>query len=154
MVKSFALLNLWWRKIDEHTIAVQVKDVESVIPLWSEIAKSRELHIQPYLYTIYKDIFVSLWNEKNFQKKNPIGISRQEILNYFYKVYRTPLDGYKLRIEMLPMLETAGLIYQEVDGDYRNRKLIFLTKPEELYSVEKGGVPSPAKVKEVMSMID
>ena len=55
------------------------------------------------------------------------GITRKDILGNHYKVYGRMLDSQQLRMEIIPMLETSGLIYEESDLIDKRKKLIFLS---------------------------
>ena len=59
-----------------------------------------------------------------------VGIVRQEVLAKHYAVYGRMLDNNQLRMQILPMLETAGLIVQEQDQNDKRKMLIF---PAALY---------------------
>ncbi len=58
---------------------------------------------------------------------NKQGISRQDIFKKHSQVYGRILEDFRLRQQILPMLETAGLITQEQDPNNRRRVLVFPT---------------------------
>ena len=69
------------------------------------------------------------WGEKNDDSKglSVLGLSRQEILQKHFAVYGRMLDTNQLRQQILPMLETAGLIVQEADQNDKRKMLIYPT---------------------------
>ena len=146
LVKSFALLNLWWRERDGSTITANEVDIENAFKLWETISVSQELNIPPFIYDIYTQIIVPAYNEKNKWAKDmtyglsedfeEVGVTRQQILEKHFAVYGRMLDSQQLRQQILPVLETAGLIYQEPQRDDRRKVLIFPTNFGETKNVE------------------
>lgn len=52
------------------------------------------------------------------------GINKNEILKKHFDTYGKMLPDWQLRQQIIPMLDTAGLITQEKDPDDRRQKLI------------------------------
>jgi hypothetical protein len=131
LVKSFALLNLWWRERNGSTITANDEDVEEAFKLWEKISISQELNLPPFIYDIYTQIILPAYNEKNefqsqvFDETPKNGITRQDILEKHYKFYGRMLDAQQLRQQIIPVLETSGLIYQEQDTSDKRKILIF-----------------------------
>ncbi len=132
IIKSFAILNLWWRERDGKTIIANANDVDEAFKLWAKISVSQELNLPPYVYNLYQEIILSAWEEKNDGRSasfeditGKLGITRQEILQKHYKIHGKMLDNSLLRMQILPMLETAGLITQEQDPNDKRKILIF-----------------------------
>jgi len=131
IIKSFALLNLWWRKRDGSSITANEEDIQNAIALWDRISQSQEYNLPPYIYSLYKKVIVPLWQEKqaNMAKSGAsggyLGITRQELMQKHYLVYNRMLDSHQLRQQILPMLETAGLIVQESSHYDKRKRLIF-----------------------------
>lgn len=151
LVKSFALLNLWWRERDGSTITANDEDIEQAFKLWEKISISQELNLPPFIYDIYTQIILPAYKEKNefksqvFSETPKNGITRQEILEKHYKVFGRMLDNQQLRQQIIPVLETSGLIYQEQDQTDKRKILIFpstffTTQPTENNSDEECGV--------------
>lgn len=134
-IKMFALLNLWWRPRQESVIEVSEEDINKAFALWDKISKSQELNLPPYVYSIFQEVILPAWNDKNILGDNlePAGISRQEILQKHFEVYGRMMDSNQLRQQILPMLEIAGLINQEQDPHNRRRMLIYLTNPSDKF---------------------
>ncbi len=136
LIKSLALLNLWWRERNGSTITANDEDIEEAFKAWSEIATSQELNLPPYIYNLYQEIILKAWRDKNANHDESIteivgvqGLSRQEILQKHYDVYGRMLDTNQLRQQILPMLETAGLITQEPDQSDKRKILVYPTVP-------------------------
>lgn len=148
LIKSFALLNLWHRERDESSIIANQEDINNAFDVWEQISESQELNLPPYIFNLYKDVIIPLWNEENELKKaiqslKERGLSRQDILKKHYQVYGRHLSENQLRREIIPMLDTAGLITQDQDPSDKRRILIYPTAPlntNENNSSEGGGV--------------
>ena len=158
IIKSFAILNLWWRERDGKTIIANAEDVDEAFKLWEKISVSQELNLPPYVYNLYQEIILPTWEEKNGGRSasfeditGKLGITRQEILQKHYKVHGKMLDNSLLRMQILPMLETAGLITQEQDPNDKRKILIFpvTTSEKERFegnSETEGGVENSEKL--------
>jgi len=139
LIKSFAILNVWWRERDGSTITANEQDVDDAFKLWEKIAVSQELNLPPYIYNLYKEVILPAWTAKNEGRNDAIeavtgrlGLSRQELLEKHFAVYGRMLDSHQLRQQILPMLETAGLIVQEQDKTDKRKMMIF---PSSLYQL-------------------
>jgi hypothetical protein len=162
LVKSYALLNVWHRERDGAVIYANEEDIEAAIRLWETISVSQELNLPPYLYDFYTDVILQAWKTKKdsleaafVDSEGRIGLSRNEILTKHREATGRLLNPEDMRLKMLPMLETAGLITQErnpdKDQDQRNR-LVYLVSPEnilgvirEINSAEEEGVNESEK---------
>jgi len=136
LVKTFALLNLWFRERNGQTIIANEDDISEAIKIWNKISESQELGIPPYIYSLYLKIVLTAFNEKNQiqdeeseQNIQGIGLTRQEIISKHFQVYGRALSDWKLRQEIIPMWESAGLITQERDIDDKRKILISPTTP-------------------------
>ena len=134
LIKSLALLNLWWREKDDSTITANNNDIEEAFKVWDKISVSQELSLPPYIYNLYQEVIEPLWQEKNDKRseefKDALGLSgltRREILQKHFETYGRMLDAIQLRQQILPMLEIAGLINQEVDPENKRQKLVYPT---------------------------
>ena len=132
LIKSFALLNVWWRDKNGSTITANQSDIDEAFKLWDKIAVSQELNLPPYIYNLYKEVILPAWEAKNDGRNEILeemvgkrGLSRQEVLEKHYAVYGRMLDGHQLRLQILPMLETSGLIIQEQDLNDKRKMLIY-----------------------------
>ncbi len=134
LIKSFALINLWWREKDETTIVANQDDIEQAFRVWEVISISQELNLPPYIFNLYQEVILKAWNEKNGNRNEDfaqatglLGLSRQELFQKHFEVYGRMLDTNQLRQQILPMLETAGLIVQEPDQNDKRKILIYPT---------------------------
>jgi hypothetical protein len=134
IIKSFALINLWWREKNGTTITANEDDIEQAFKIWDAISVSQELNLPPYIYNLYQEVILKAWNDKNSDKNENFieatgrfGLSRQELLQKHFEVYGRMLDTNQLRQQILPMLETAGLIVQEADLNDKRKMLIYPT---------------------------
>jgi hypothetical protein len=146
LVKSFALLNLWFRQRNGSTIVATEEDILDAFRVWDMVSKSQELNLPPYVYDIFNDVILAAWNEKNdgiSDESAKVGLSRQEITRKHYLLYGRALADASLRQQIIPMLEGAGLISQEVDSEDKRRYLIRPTNIQNIaqnYIEAKGGV--------------
>jgi len=132
LIKSFALINLWWREKSGTTITANEDDIEQAFKIWDAISVSQELNLPPYIYNLYQEVILKAWNDKNGNRSEEfveatglLGLSRQELLQKHFEVYGRRLDTNQLRQQILPMLETAGLIVQEADPSDKRKMLIY-----------------------------
>jgi hypothetical protein len=147
LAQALALFNLWHRDRDvEGNIYISEEDIEKAFAIYGEIAECQELGIPPYLHQMFKDIIEPLYLEKNSECKGgegtleryseyrsgegtPKGLARKEIISRHFDVYGRPLPEWLLRQEILPTLESVGLVFEEEDPDNRRRKLIYVASP-------------------------
>ncbi|MFH1253154.1 MAG: toprim domain-containing protein [Candidatus Uhrbacteria bacterium] len=136
LTKSFALINPWWRDKKGTTITANEDDIEEAFRLWDIVSESQELNLPPYVFNLYEEVILKAWNDKNDSRSESVkatfkkeGITRQELLQKHYDVYGRMLDVNQLRQQILPMLETAGLIDQEQDPSDKRKTLICPTVP-------------------------
>ena len=139
LVKSLALLNLWWRQREGTTIIANEEDVNQAFEIWNKIAVAQELNLPPYIYNLFLEIIMPLWNERPIDelRLEKLPISRQEIQNKHFEAYGRMLDGTKMVKEIIPTLETAGLIAQESDPYDRRKTLIRPMVPQATSGKEK-----------------
>jgi 5S rRNA maturation endonuclease (ribonuclease M5) len=136
LIKSSALLNLWFRDKDGSTIVANEADIEAAFKVWDLICESQELNLPPYIYQLYQEVILPAWNEKNKTRTGgfeevtgKLGLTRQDIIQKHYEVYGRFIPDWQLRQQIIPMLETAGLIIQERDPNDRRKMLIYPTTP-------------------------
>ena len=118
LIKSLALLNLWNRQGKEQDIIANEDDIKEAFEIWDKISESQELGIPPYIYRLYQEVIVPAWKEKEND------LSRQEIIQKHFQIYGRSLPDWQLRRQIIPMLDSAGLILQEPDPVDRRRMLI------------------------------
>ena len=118
VIKSLALLNLWHRERNGSTITASKEDIEEAFRIWDKVYESQELNLPPYVYSLFNEVI-----QPAYEKKES-GLTRREVMGKHVEVYGRPLADWQLRQQIIPMLETAGLIIQEPDPDDRRRILI------------------------------
>ncbi len=136
LIKSFALLNLWFRDKDGSTIVANQDDIEDAFKIWDCICESQELNLPPYIYQLHREVILPAWDEKNKNRAEEfeevtgeLGLARQDIIQKHYQVYGRFIPDWQLRQQIIPMLETAGLITQERDPNDKRKLLIYPTTP-------------------------
>jgi hypothetical protein len=127
LVKSLALLNLWWREREGASIMATQEDIDGAFTIWEKVAITQELNLPPYVYRLLQEVIMPLWDSKPISAvlNEKEGLSRQEVLQRHYEVYGRMLDIGKFVKEILPMLETAGLITQEQHPTDKRKLLIY-----------------------------
>lgn len=139
LIKAMALLNLWFRKREGSTIIADDADIEEAFRIWSQVSKSQDLNLPPFVYNIYSEVILPAYEEKN-KIVSGNGLSRKEIMQKHLKVYGRTLPDWQLRQQVLPMLETSGLISQEQDPNNKRQILTFPVVNTKEYSELDGGV--------------
>ena len=144
IIKIFALLNLWHRKREGSGIVTGRADIDNAFEIWDRTAVAQELNISPYIYRIYEDVIVTVFNEKNDNRSDEfvditgkLGVTRQEIMTKHFEANGRLLDATVLRQQILPMLNQAGLIIEERDPADKRNKLIYPQLP--VNNSESGG---------------
>lgn len=128
IIKTFALLNLWFREREDDVIIASEEDIQEGVRLWRKIAESQEYNLPPFIYSIFQEIILSVWNSREENLANAkLGLTRQEIIKKHHEIYKRPLPDWLLRQQILPMLESAGLISQEKDPSDARKLLIYPT---------------------------
>jgi hypothetical protein len=139
LIKCFALLNLllnlWWRERDGSTITANQDDIAEAFCIWERIGVSQELNLPPYIYNLYTEVILAAWQEKAAADRKG-GLTRNDIAKKYYEVFEQMLDMTKFRQQILPMLETAGLVYQEADL-IDKRKVLLFPNPAHANQVQK-----------------
>ena len=134
LIKSFAILNLWFREKSGSGIMANDNDIEEAFKIWDAISESQELNLPPYIYHLYHEVILSAWNDKNKNRSEgfeeitgELGLTRQDIIQKHYQVYGRFIADWQLRQQIIPMLETSGLIMQEQDPNDKRKMLIYPT---------------------------
>jgi hypothetical protein len=119
LVKVTALLNVWHRRQPDGTIMANQSDIDQAFALWGEFFESQNLGITSYVYDFYRKYIVPAYVDK-FEKANStdkaamtgieIGLTSQELSAYHLAQEETVLNNDQLRKQILPQLQSAGLI--------------------------------------------
>jgi hypothetical protein len=131
LTKVLALLNLWFRERNCLSLIANEDDIKEAFRIWDEISESQELNLPPYVFNLYKDVIFETYKQKNSELTSgvKIGLTRQDILQKHFEVYGRHLPDWQLRQQIIPMLETSGLIIQESDPMDKRKILIHPTTP-------------------------
>ncbi|MEM2882462.1 MAG: hypothetical protein QXL35_04395 [Candidatus Bathyarchaeia archaeon] len=121
LIKGFALLNCFNRaKAGGHSIIAEQRDADAAFALYDRISRPNELGLSPETYRIYEEVILPL-------AKSGQGVSRKQILECHFALYHRPLPEDRLRRQILPALESAGLIGQEPNPADRREMLLYPT---------------------------
>ncbi|RJQ35790.1 hypothetical protein C4559_06465 [Candidatus Microgenomates bacterium] len=135
LIKIFALLNVWHREKIGNAILANDDDINEAFKAWDVISESQELNLPPYVFDLYHDVIVDTFNNKNKEVNNEIkaGLTKQEIFQKHYTVYGRFLPDWQYK-QIIPMLETSGLIMQEQNPLDKRQTLIYPTANFSIYS--------------------
>lgn len=130
IIKTFALMNLWFRECEGDEIVANEEDINEGITLWKGMADSQDYNLPPYVFKMFNEVILTAYEAGKPGCISGIkpGLTRPEILKKHYEVYKRPLLPYTLRTQILPMLEGAGLISQERDTGDKRQMLIYPTQ--------------------------
>lgn len=139
LVKVFALLNLWFRDRVGDSITANSEDVGNAFLLWDEISKSQDLNLPPYIYNVYKDVILPAYEKKYSESHGGVGagLQQKEVIKSYFDVHGRFLPNWQLRQEVIPMLETSGLITSDRDPQDKRRMLIYPTTSLTILKGEK-----------------
>lgn len=147
LIKALALLNLWFRKQEDGILFADDDDITQAFKIWEIISESQELNLPPYVYNLYRDVILVAFRGRNSESGGGVmvGLSRPDIMKKHHEVYGRFLPDWQLRQQIIPQLETAGLVLQEPDPVDKRRILIYPTalltiSPKENNSESGGGV--------------
>ncbi len=150
IIKTFALLNFWFRKRKGDTIIANEEDIDAAFSVWDKISESQELNLPPYIFNLYKEIIFPAFQERNSESHGGVtkyGLTKQDILAKHYKTHGRYLPDWQYRQQIIPMLESSGLISLEPDPMDKRKLLIFcpteLTNSQPQRNSESGGRVNP-----------
>jgi hypothetical protein len=143
LIKGFALLNVFSREREGSVLTANQEDIDAGFAIWDRMSETQDLNIPPYIFNLYKEVIIAAWEEKNAGLKKSVGITRKEVMEKHYRVYGRYLDGILLGQQIIPMLQTVGLVLEERDPTDRRKYLISPIVPEVRNSATRGGVKKP-----------
>lgn len=160
LIKTIALINIWHRRKDGGFEAT-MDDIDAAFKLWGYFVESQNLNLPPALMTFYKKYILPCFSDKKetipdydmreAMENGGVGITRQELAKYYFKLEHSMLNMELLRWQILPKLENSGLVQQQVptDGDKRNKHIIPLWLPYEENNIGyTSGPPSDGEADE------
>jgi hypothetical protein len=118
LVAGSAMFNYVWRLKNGHTLTANKFDIDQAGIIWEKISEPQNLGIAPYVLNIYSEIILPCFKETS----EPINV--REILTYYYKVKNSILNEKYLRNQILPQLETAGMVEMVQNMNDKRIKLI------------------------------
>jgi len=130
IIKLFALLNVWFREKKDSVVIANEDDIKDAFKIWDVISESQEHNLSPFVFQVFKEIIMPAWNDKNQNATRfgiQLGITRREISQKHFQIYGRALADWLLRMQIIPMLENAGLIAQEADENDKRKMLIYPT---------------------------
>jgi len=124
LIRATALLNVWFRRQPDGSVLANQTDIDEAFDLFSELFESQNLNIPPTVFSFYKQYIVPAYiklREKNvgdYQKQSDfnndkIGLTNHDLNAYYLSVENTSLNSDTLRKNILPPMESAGLIIWE-----------------------------------------
>lgn len=119
LVKTIALLNVWHRRQADGRIVASKSDINQAFEIWGEFFESQNLNLPPAVLSFYKKYIVPAYTTKYTDADDPtklamdenkIGLTSHEVNAYYMQEEHTMLNNDRLRKEILPQLQAAGLI--------------------------------------------
>lgn len=134
LIKAIALLNVWHRRQSDGTIIASQSDIEQAFILWEDFFDTQNLNVPPAVLAIYKKYVLPAYIEKYSRAdrsikakmvKDEVGLSVQELNAFHLDAEGAPMNNDLLRKQILPQLESSGLLVLEkpVEGDKRSRHI-------------------------------
>ncbi len=155
LAKASALLNWAHRESPSPgSIVATLEDIDAGFAWYGKVRDANELGLPPAIYDLWLNIINPLLI------KTPTGITRRQILTAYHEYTGRFMSDQKLRKEILPSLESAGLTIEEPDPVDRRNKLLMrqisedetnnstphtlplYPKPEDIVATS-GGPPTP-----------
>lgn len=125
LIKSLALLNFPYRVREGDVIQASPEDIDEAVKLWESMSESQEYNLPPYVFDLLRDVIIPAYNDLPKDGLIPLaGVTYKDILKRHNEVYGRMIAPWLLRQEVLPLLETAGLIELEKDPNDRRKVLI------------------------------
>lgn len=128
LIRAHALLNLWNReRTEKNQVVATENDYRQAKSIWDQIAAIQERGIPPYLWRIYEEVLQPLDEGNGFHKK--------EILRKHREVYDRGISNWVLEHELIPTLESAGLMWSEPDPENKKFTLFHVFNDTQVQGV-------------------
>ena len=130
LIKVISLLNFPYRQRIGDTIEAVEDDINQAYRLWDSISDSQEHNLSPFIYNLYWNVIVPeyLYINRKGNQSLKVGLKREDIRRRYYQETEQLLEENKLRIQIIPMLQTAGLIEEYQDKDDKRISRFIPTK--------------------------
>lgn len=159
LIRCVTLLNVWFRRQPDESIVASQTDIDQAFDLFDEFFESQDLNLPPAVHSFYKKYIVPAYiklrerhihdpqKQSDFENEK-IGMTLQDLSSYYLNIENTSLNGDTLRKDILPQLDSAGLIIWDKptneDTDKRSRhifpQLFTETEAEKLKYIGRGGM--------------
>lgn len=124
LIKAVAMLNAPLRMDASGNIIANDSDIEAGLSLWKAISKTQMIGVPPATYDFYEKFIIPAYEKSQETRKNePLphddGVTHDEIIQYYYEKMGTSFSRDTLRKQIIPTLQTAGVISLEksqIDG--------------------------------------
>lgn len=124
LIKAVAMLNAPLRMDASGNIVANDSDIEEGFKLWKSICKTQMIGVPPATYDFYEKFIIPAYEaSKEARKDEPLshddGVTHDEISQYYYEKMGTFFSRDTLRKQIIPTLQTAGVITLEksqIDG--------------------------------------
>lgn len=124
LIKAVAMLNAPLRMDASGNIVANDNDIEEGFKLWKSICKTQMIGVPPATYSFYEKFIIPAYEaSKEARKNEPLphddGVTHDEISQYYYEKMGTFFSRDTLRKQIIPTLQTAGVISLEksqIDG--------------------------------------
>ena len=139
LIKAAALLNVWHRRQSDGLIVATQSDIDQVFEVWGQLIEAQDLSVPPAVMHLYKKYILPAYlaklQNRDFtvgMEQRVIGLSRQELGNFFFVKEGSPLNDEHLRKQILPQLEASGIITQQKpqEGDKRSLHIFPVWYPQ------------------------
>ncbi len=117
LIKGHALLNWCNRKRTEDSIEANEADIEAGFKLYAEIAKSNDLGLSPYVFSIFEKVVKPNYSETE-------GLDYKRIQKHHYGEFHKSMSSSTLS-DILSQLEAANLVDLQKDEKDKRRTLVF-----------------------------
>lgn len=150
LIKVITLLNFPFRNRFGNTIEATQEDIREAYTLWDSLSEPQEYNLPPYIYNLYWNIVVSEYLSLNANRKEAtrFGIKREDIRRKYWEETSQLLEENKLRIQILPMLETAGLL--EIEQDKNDKRILRYTPTR----LERNNSEQTGRVENIDTQLD
>jgi len=141
LIKTATLLNVWHRQQSDGLIVANQTDIDQVFELWGRLIEAQDLNVPPAVMHFYKKYILTAYADKllnpdyaDAMEMRLMGLSRQELSAYYFRVEGSPLNDEQLRKQILPQLEASGIITEEKpkEGDKRSPHIFPIWYPPEI----------------------
>jgi len=136
LIKTLALLNYSHRRMEKEGDGVVIyaseADIDNAFKLWDEISEPQEYNLSPFLLQFFKKVVEPIAKEKLQNNASVLGATKLEICRRFLEIFGRPLNRVVLERDILPALESSGLISIEPHPEDRRKVVVIPTTIKEL----------------------